>query len=89
MKLGNLLDHPTFKISDRRAILQRIYDALLNDKDAMLDFKGTARYTPDETANWQSRQVIADLLLAFPASHGQGHGDKTHGSQPSYVAGIT
>ena len=68
MKLGNLLDHPTFKISDRRAILQRIYDALLNDKDAMLDFKGTARYTPDETANWQSRQVIADLLLAFPAN---------------------
>lgn len=66
MKLGNLLDCSTFKIADRKAILQRVYDALLASPDAMLDFKNQHRYTPDETANWQARQDIADLLLSFP-----------------------
>jgi hypothetical protein len=64
-----LFKAPAFKLSDRRSLLQRVYDALLNDKNAVLDFKGgTHRYTADELANWQSRQVIADLIMTFPST---------------------
>ena len=68
-KLANLLECPRHKLEDRKAILERVYVALVTDPDAVIVFKGeTHRWTPEESANWQSRQVVADLLLTFPTN---------------------
>ena len=64
-QLGNLLDCPMHQIADRKVILQRVYDALLADPDAALDFKGGHRSTADELANWETRQLVASALATL------------------------
>ena len=64
-KLDNLLDCPMYHIADRKALLQRVYDALIADPDAVLDFRGGHRYTAEEIENWQARQSVADILATF------------------------
>jgi len=64
-QIGNLLDCPMYHIADRKAILQRVYESLIADPDAVLDFRGGHRYTTDEIANWQARQSVADILATF------------------------
>ena len=67
-KLANLCECPMHRLEDRKALLQRVYDALLADAPAVLSFKGGMhRYTSDELANWHARQTIADLLLKSSA----------------------
>ena len=65
---ANLLECPRYKIEDRKSILERTFAALIDDPDAVLDFKGGHRYTADELANWAARQTIADAITAFPPS---------------------
>ena len=70
--IKNLCERPMHKLEDRKTMVESIYKALLDSKDAVLDFKGEMhRYTPDELANWQSRQFFADVLLTFPVSQPQ------------------
>jgi hypothetical protein len=47
---GNLLDCPTYKIEDRKKILNRVYFALLLASKAY------------DEANWQARETIVRLL---------------------------
>lgn len=70
-QLGNLLDCPMHKIEDRKSILERTFAALVDDPDAVLDFKGGHRYTADESANWAARQTVANIITTFPPSSNQ------------------
>ena len=66
MSLANLLDHPTYKIEDRKRILERTYWALLDDSNAVTSFKGGfAPMSPDELANWAARQTVVALIQTF------------------------
>jgi hypothetical protein len=59
----NIADAPIFKIEDRRALAQRVFDHLFADPSAVLDFKGGwKKPTPDEIGNWAARQHFARLL---------------------------
>lgn len=63
---GNLINCPTYKIEDRKAILERTYRALFEDPDCRVEFKGLQQaYTKDETANWVARETIVRLLQEF------------------------
>jgi hypothetical protein len=63
----NLFNAPMHKIEDRRVLLQRVYDALVQDADARLNFRGNwVKLTTDETANWIAREHFAVALHALP-----------------------
>jgi hypothetical protein len=64
--IANLLEHPTYKIEDRRRILLRILAALLADPDCRYDFKSAWKYVEDEHANWDARESVIRLLRTFP-----------------------
>lgn len=67
--MPNILNAPTFKLTDRAAILERILQALQSDSLCRWDFKGSYRkLTEDEEANWDARTTVARLLFTFPAS---------------------
>lgn len=67
--MPNILNAPTFKLTDRAAILERILQALQSDSLCRWDFKGSYRkMTVDEEANWDARTTVAQLLRAFPAA---------------------
>jgi hypothetical protein len=53
---ANLLNAPTFKISDRKVIVNRVHEALLADPDCRYDFKGMWLPTHAELGNWEARQ---------------------------------
>jgi hypothetical protein len=66
--MSNLLESPTYKIEDRRKILMRVLGALLTDRDCRTNFRGEWKpLSVDETANWDARCTVADLLQEFPA----------------------
>lgn len=65
----NILDAPTYKLTARAAILERVLQALQADPLCRWDFKGSYRnLTEDEEANWDARTTVAQLLFTFPAS---------------------
>lgn len=63
---ANLLECPIRRIEDRKNIARRVFDALMADPDARLDFRTPWRsFTEDETANWISREHFAALIYTF------------------------
>lgn len=64
--MSNILLAPTHKISERRAILFRVLDALLADPNCRYDFRGLYKVSADEEINWQARQTICGLIHTFP-----------------------
>lgn len=79
----NLFNAPMHKLEDRKAILARVHDALLNDPDAQFNFKGEWRQpTHEQIGNWESRQAISKLSMSFPDSkppvESQGDEGNTH-----------
>ena len=62
----NILDAPTFKLSDRKAICQRVQAALLRDPDCVYPVRGPWREpSRDEHANWEARQHFLQASLTF------------------------
>lgn len=60
------LDLPTYKIEDRREILERVLQALLADPDCFYPVRGALKsLTPDEIANWEARESIMTLKRTF------------------------
>lgn len=67
--MANILNSPTFKIEDRKAILARVQDALLASPDCRYPARGGwTRLTEDEDANWAAREIITQLHRSFPAT---------------------
>ena len=65
----NLLTCPTYKIEDRKTILNQVLDALLADPDCRYEFKGEwKQLTAGEQANWDARQSLTQIKQTFPAS---------------------
>lgn len=65
--MDNLLNHPTYKIADRRAILVRLMAALLRDDNCTYPGRGPwQKLTPEEIANWEARETVVGLLRLFP-----------------------
>ena len=65
----NLLSAPTHKIEDRKAILERVHQALLSDRDARFNFKGEwKKPSTDEDANWEARQMLTQIKQTFPST---------------------
>lgn len=63
---ANLLDCPTYKIEDRREILDRVLRALQDDPNCYHAVRGGwRRLTPDEAANWDARESITGLRSTF------------------------
>ena len=63
--MPNLVKAPTFKIADRREILQRVYNQLFADKNCRVTFHGTwQELTPDEVDNHQARQTVVRAMVA-------------------------
>lgn len=63
----NIFDAPTFKLSDRKALVSRVHAALIADPNCRFDFKGPFRApTADEFGNWEARQHFLKVSLAFP-----------------------
>lgn len=67
---ANLLACPMYKIEDRRAIVSRILDALLADPDCRYTFSHGEwkSMTPDEVANWESRELLVRIRDSFPVA---------------------
>jgi hypothetical protein len=66
--MPNLFNAPTFKLSDRRAILIRTLEALMADSACRWSFKGTWREpTLEERDNWNARESVAALIREFPS----------------------
>jgi hypothetical protein len=63
---GNLINCPTYKIDDRKAILARTLVALQADEDCRFGFKGEWRkLSTEEQANWDARETVNRLLQEF------------------------
>lgn len=63
---ANILDSPTYKLEDRRTILERVHQALLDNPDCYHSVRGGWKaLTPDETANWEARESIMALKRTF------------------------
>lgn len=79
----NILDAPVHKIEDRRALAQRVFDRLLDDPDAQLDFKGAwKKLSPDEQGNWEARQHFANVLFELQPKEIISCTPSTHTPQP-------
>ena len=66
--IANLLEAPSYKVEDRRAILKRVLAFLLKSDDCRYNFKGPwVRLTPEEEGNWQARCAVVHCLEALPA----------------------
>ena len=65
--MPNLANAKTYKLSDRRDILERIYLRLLEEPIARIPVKGKWNpLTEDEQGNWEAREQVANLLQNFP-----------------------
>ena len=65
----NILTCPTYKIEDRKAIVERVLLALELDPDCRYSFKGEwKQLTVDQQANWDARQLLSQIKQSFPAS---------------------
>ena len=63
----NILDAPTFKLSDRKTICQRVQAALLKNDDCAYPVRGSWHEpSRDEYANWEARQHFLKVSLTFP-----------------------
>ena len=62
----NILDAPTFKLSDRKTICQRVQAALLKNDDCAYPVRGSWHEpSRDEYANWEARQHFLKVSLTF------------------------
>ena len=63
----NILDAPTFKISDRKLLVARVHGALLLDPDCRYVVAGGWKsLSHDEYGNWEARQHFLKVSLSFP-----------------------
>jgi hypothetical protein len=63
----NILDAPTFKISDRKLLVARVHGQLLLSPDCRYPVAGGWRnLTHDEYGNWEARQHLLSVSLSFP-----------------------
>ena len=62
----NILDAPTFKISDRALLVARVHGQLLLSPDCRYPVAGGWRnLTHDEYGNWEARQHFLKVSLTF------------------------
>jgi hypothetical protein len=62
----NILDAPTFKISDRKLIVARVHGQLLISPDCRYPVAGGWKsLSHDEYGNWEARQHFLKVSLAF------------------------
>ena len=63
----NILDAPTFKLSDRKLLVARVHGALLLNPDCRFPVAGGWRnLSHDEYGNWEARQHFLKVSLTFP-----------------------
>ena len=63
----NILDAPTFKISDRKVLVARVHGALLLNPDCRYVVAGGWKsLNHDEYGNWEARQHFLNVSLSFP-----------------------
>jgi len=62
--MPNLAEAPIHRLEDRRAVLQRILEALQRDPDCRYVFR--EKLNPDEEANWEARNDVQTALREFP-----------------------
>ena len=66
--MPNLFNAGTFKLTDRRDILERVYTRLYESPDCYIPVRGmfpNIGEDCDSNANWESREVIARLIREY------------------------
>lgn len=72
MSIGkNITSRSLYKLSDRRGLLQRVYDALLADRDFSPTL--TRSSSPEEYANWDARETVVRAMREFPVEEKEKH----------------
>lgn len=58
----------TFKIEDRKAIVIRALQALLDSPDCRYKTESWRKLTPEEQSNWDARETMVAIQKTFPVS---------------------
>ena len=67
--MPNLFNASTFKLTDRRDILERVYSRLFDSPDCYIPIRGglpDIGEDCDASANWHAREDVSKLMQSFP-----------------------
>lgn len=62
--MPNLANAPTYRLTERRAILERVYHELLEDEDFTAVLPAQPRI--EQAANWEAREFVVKCMEGLP-----------------------